>query len=106
MPLTNDSIIWTGKSVGVTLENYNGIYSIKVTRKWMQQGEEKLSYDWIYPEVYDPEAKKRVVASKPQPRSVYLGDKEQAIQALHSMLVNLGAPSEPIVKFEEDDIPF
>jgi hypothetical protein len=90
MPLTKDSVYWTGKTVGVTIENYNDKWSIKSCRKYQKGGEEVITYDWIYVEEYDKETKSRKIATKPRPCSIYLGEKEQAIEALVAMLKQLG----------------
>jgi len=99
MPLTNDQVIWLGKSTGVTLENYNDKYSIKSVRKYLKGSDEVLTYDWIYTEEYDKDQKKRVMSSKPRPASIYLGDQEAAIKACKGFLHALGAS-------DESDIPF
>jgi hypothetical protein len=91
MALTNDQVIWTGKSTGVTLEEWEGKISLKGVRKYQKGGEDVLTYDWVYAEVYDKEAKKRVMAEKPRPISLYLGEKKDAIEALEAMLYRLGA---------------
>jgi hypothetical protein len=91
MALTKDSVISTGPTTGITLETYEGKCYLKSTRSYKSKdGNEVLTYDWIYPEVYDQAQKKRVVADKPRPMSIPLGTQEQAISALHSILLNLG----------------
>ena len=91
MALTKDSVTMTGHTTGVTIEIYEDKYSLKAVRTYKgKDGSEVLTYDWIYPEVYDQAQKKRVVAPKPRPTSIFLGDKEAAIKALTSLLVGLG----------------
>jgi hypothetical protein len=97
MALTNDMTIWTGETVGVTLEEYNGKYSIKVVRRWKQGGEDKIGWDWVYREGWNKDTKKKEMEAKPKPCGVYLGDKEQAKNAMKAMLLSLGEP---------DEIPF
>jgi hypothetical protein len=105
MALTNDSIVWTGKTVGLTLENYNGKLSIKSCRKYQKGGEDVLTYDWIYVEEYDKETKKRKMAEKPRPASIYLGDHDQAIKALQFLLRQLGG-SVPRQESDPGEVPF
>jgi len=102
MPLANDAVIWIGKSTGVTIECYNDKYSIKSVRKYLKGQDEVLTYDWIYIEEYDQEKKKRVMATKPRPSSIYLGSKDDAIKALGSMLRSLGGTP----ALEGQDVPF
>ena len=114
MPLANDSVIWIGKSTGLTLENYNEKWSIKSVRKYQgRDGKDVLTYDWIYVEEYDKDQKKRVMSAKPRPASIYFGDKETAIKALANFLRQLGAGNRPIGDGqgqgqgeEVEDIPF
>ena len=96
MALTNDATIWTGETVGVTLEEYNGKYSIKVVRRWKQGMEDKIGWDWVYRQGYNKETKERVMEEKPKPCGVYLGDRDKAIDALRSMLAMMqGKDDEP-----------
>ena len=101
MALENDQIIWTGKTVGITMENYNGNYSIKACKRFTKNdGTEQLGFDWSFPQEWDKGDRKWKPSEKPKPVSVYLGSRDQAIQALHSMLSSLGMVTEP------DDVPF
>jgi hypothetical protein len=100
MPLTEDTIVWTGKSVGITLEVYNNKYSIKGVRSYESQGQTKLVYDWTFPQEYDKEAKSWKAKEKAVPTSLYLGDRDQAIYALTSMLGKINGNN------EKEDIPF
>jgi hypothetical protein len=102
MPLTNDSVIWTGKTIGITIENYNDKYSIKSVRKYTKGDQEVITYDWIFTEEYDKEQRKRVVSTKPRPCNIYLGPREEAIKALQGLLKSLGVNTAP----EQGDIPF
>ncbi len=96
MSLAKDQVIMTGKTVGVTLENYNDKWSIKAIRTYQKNGEDVITYEWIYTEEYDKETKKRKMAEKPRPLSVYLGDREQAISVLSSLLQQLGGTFQDI----------
>ena len=89
MALNSELVIWTGKTVGLTLEEYNEKFTIKSCRKYQKNGEDVLTYDWIYTEEYDKETKSRKMSEKPRPASVYLGDREQAINALKTFLSQL-----------------
>ena len=95
MPLNEDQIIWTGKTVGLTLESYNDKYSIKSVRKFIHKGQDQLGYDWSFPQEYDKESKKWKPKDKAMPTSVYLGTRDEAIDSLKSLLKQL-SPSEEI----------
>ena len=110
MALTKDNVLMTGKSTGIALEVYEDKYSLKSVRTYQgRDGNEVLTYDWIYPEVYDKDKKKRVIAEKPRPGSVYLGDRDQAIASLSSILAQLGGDStvqSPPGPVEDGELPF
>lgn len=98
-----ENVIWTGNSVGVCIEQYNGNYSIKACKRFTSQGQEKVGYEWGWGQEYDKETKKWKPKAKMSPISVYLGDKQQTIDALHSMIELLSGHDNAIT---DDDIPF
>jgi hypothetical protein len=96
MTLSKDQVIMTGTTTGVTIEQYEGKYSIKSVRTYKgKDGNEVLTYDWIYPEVYDKDQKKRVVSSKPRPTSIPLGTREETISTLRAVLSSLDDKDTP-----------
>ena len=101
MPLTEDTIVWITDFIGLTLEQYKENYSIKAVKKFKSQGQNKIGYDWTFPQEYDPSSKSWKPKAKAVPASIYLGDRERAIDALHSFLVALGAPEAEEASSEE-----
>ena len=86
MVLTNNVIFWTGKSIGLTLDEYQGKFSLKGVRRYESMGAEKLSFDWVFPQEYNKDKKEWVAKAKAVPLNIYLGEKEQAVKALDAML--------------------
>lgn len=107
MALTKNAVIWINDKYGVALDEYEGKYSLKGVRTYKgRDGNEVITYDWIYAEVYDPAQKKRVMAEKPRPSSVYLGGKEEAFSALTYFMGKLAEPSGNSSAKEESEVPF
>jgi hypothetical protein len=108
MALTEDSVIWITKNRGISLESWAAEgkepgYSIAP----VQKAGDKLYYEWVRGKHYDKDAKKRVDDDKDRPLKVYLGTREEAIKALHSLLQGLGGDSqEPGPSIPDDSIPF
>jgi hypothetical protein len=94
MAIDNDKIIWTTDKQGLVLDEYNGNYSIKSMTKWTtRSGVENISPDWVHRKQWNKETKAMVLPEKANMVSgVYLGDREKAIDALHSLLIMLGSP--------------
>ena len=104
MAIVLDKIIWITDKIGVTLEEYKENYSIKAVQKYTSQGQEKVSYDWVKKDTWNKDTRQRETPPKANAAmGVYLGDKEQAIKALESLLFSLGvaAPAG-----EGQDVPF
>ena len=110
MPIALDKIIWTGKSTGVVLEEYQGKYSLKAVQKYTSQGQEKVSYDWTFKEKWNPDTRKREMPDKANcANGIYLGDATQAIASLREFLRQLGGSAGPAVQKpveDEDGSPF
>jgi hypothetical protein len=108
MVLTNNVIFWTGKSIGLTLDEYQGKFSLKGVRRYESMGAEKLSFDWVFPQEYDKDRKEWRAKPKAVPLNIYLGEKDQAIQALNKMLQQLEGAGEGLGKNGQDDgdVPF
>ena len=107
MALVLDKIIWITDKTGVTLEEYNGKFSIKSVQKYQSQGQDKVSYDWVRRETWNKETRKREIPEKVNAAmGVFLGEKDQAIESIQSILDQLiGVPMAS--KQEEDsDLPF
>ena len=108
MVLTNNVIFWTGKSIGLTLDEYQGKFILKGVRRYESMGAEKLSFDWVFPQEYNKDKKEWVPKAKAVPLNIYLGEKEQAIKALTQMLQQLEGAGEGLGKNGQDDgdVPF
>ena len=107
MALIPDKVIWITDKQGVVLEEYQGKFSIKAVQRYTSQGQEKVSYDWVRKEVYNKDTKTREIPSKVNAAmGAFLGDKDQAVKALASLLQELGvAPSIKPVQ-ESEGVPF
>jgi len=91
MALTPNAVIWIDDKNGITIEEYKGKYSIKAVQKYQSQGAEKVSYDWVKRDTWNKETRTRETPAKANAAmGVSLGDKDQAIQALTSLLTGLG----------------
>ena len=104
MTLTEDQIVWITDNIGLTIEQYKENYSIKMVKKFKSQGQDKIGYDWTFPQEYDQTAKQWKPKAKAVPAGAYLGDRQQATTALHSLLVMLGSPAQE--EKGNDDPPF
>jgi hypothetical protein len=104
MAFEQDKVIWITDKAGVVPEEYNGKWSLKAVQKYTSQGAEKVSYDWVHKEKWNPETRQREMPAKANAAmGVYLGSKDQAIKALESMLLSLGKAAPAL---EGDDVPF
>lgn len=90
MALNKEAVIWNG-STGIVLEEFNGKYSIKAVRKYKDKsGQEVAAYDWVKKDTWDKDKRQWVTPEKANLTSgVFLGSKEDAIAALHSLLDSL-----------------
>lgn len=104
MALIPAKVIWITDKNGVVAEEYQGKWSLKAVHKYESQGQEKVSYDWVYREKWNPETRKREIPAKANcAQGVFLGDLPQAIKILESVLLSLGSAPAP-KDFEE--LPF
>jgi len=102
--IDESAVIWITDKAGVVIEDYKGVYSLKAVQKYQSQGKEKFSYDWVRRETWNKDTRKREVPEKVNAAmGVSLGDKEQAIQALTSILAGLGITLQDL---PEDTPPF
>ena len=106
MAISPGSIIWTGKSVGITLEEYQGKYSIKACKRYESQGQEKVGYDWSFPQEWDKDKRSFVPREKAAPSGVYLGSKEEATKALNEFLTRLSAKQTGQDTGSDEEIPW
>ena len=91
MALNESAVIWIDDKNGVVVEEYKGKYSIKAVQKYQSQGSEKISYDWVKRDQWNPETRKRETPAKANAAmGVSLGEKEQAISSLLGLLKSLG----------------
>ena len=85
--INESAVIWITDKIGVVPEEYQGKWSLKTVQKYQFQGQEKVSYDWVHREKWNPDTRKREMPAKANAAmGVYLGSKEQAVKALDAML--------------------
>jgi hypothetical protein len=95
MALTPNAVIWIDDKNGITIEEYKGKYSIKAVQKYQSQGSEKISYDWVKRDQWNPETRKRETPAKANAAmGVSLGEKDQAVASLKALLAGLGVESD------------
>ena len=85
---------------GIALEEYEGKYSVVRANKGKDGG---TYVKWGY-----PQGKDRSPIEKSIPWKVELGDKQEAIQILNELLIELDTPNDPVNAPTNDgsDIPF
>jgi hypothetical protein len=104
MALIPNAVIWITDKAGVVLEEYQGKYSLKVVQKYQSQGQEKVSYDWVKRDTWNPENRTRETPAKANAAmGAYLGNRDQAAQVLQKILDGLGQERKV---GEEEEIPF
>ena len=111
MPLTNDQVIWITDKYGIALDEYEGKYKLQGVTKYQKNGEDVLTWDWIYRSTWNKDTRQREVPAKANGVSgISLGNREEAVRKLASILRSLGAPVMGAVASaqdqEEDEIPF
>jgi hypothetical protein len=99
-----DDLIKVGKTIGIRMEEFRDKWSIKSYTYWNR--EESWKPEFITKKIWNPDTRSKT--DKTVPLSIYLGNREEAIIALHSLLEQLGGDSqEPGPSIPEDlDIPF
>jgi len=101
--INESAVIWIDDKNGITIEEYKGKYSIKAVQKYQSQGSEKISYDWVYKQTWNPETRQRTLPAKANAAmGVSLGEKEQAIASLKALLAGLVVAPEA----GDSDLPF
>lgn len=98
------TLIKTGTSVGVKLEEYKGSISL-VTGYEDKDG--KLQLEWVRGKHWDKEARKKVENDKDSPLKIYLGSQSRAIEVLKTLLAQL--TELPVFIGEQaskEDVPF
>lgn len=102
MALTPNAVIWITDKAGVVIEEYNGNYSIKSVQKYQSQGQEKISYDWVKRDTWNPDTRKRETPAKANATmGVSLGDADKAAQVLQTLLDGFGV-ARPV----GEEVPF
>ena len=110
MSLNPNTVIWLTDTYGVALDEYQGSFKLQGVNKYQKDNKDMVTWDWQYKSIWNKETRKRELPAKANSvAGITLGDRDQAIASLQSILRELGwqssdpAPPGPV---DDDQIPF
>ena len=110
MSLNPNTVIWLTDTYGVALDEYQGSFKLQGVNKYQKDNKDMVTWDWQYKSIWNKETRKRELPAKANSVSgITLGDRDQAIASLSSILRKLEGDStvqSPPGPVEDGEVPF